>query len=636
MKTVVRRLCWAALRDRDLTDGQLLERFIARREEAAFEALVQRHGPMVLGVCRRVLGNHHDAEDAFQATFLILARKAASLGSREAVGNYLYGVAYRTARRAHAMNVRRREKERRAVPSGPARSPDEAWQELRPILDAELNRLPDAYRLAVVLCDLEGRSRKEVAQQLRIPEGTLSSRLATARKRLAERLSRRGLALGGGIATLLAGRTAEAMPPPLVNATVRAGLHVGAGHAATAVVSGQVTALTEGVLTAMFFTKLRVATTILLVTAVLGAGVFLTGAAGQLEPRKEPATRTTSSGPERRLPARFLKSDEDHIGPIAWSPDGKMLAGATYGRIPEENGAVHVWDLKSGAVRHRLTDARGKFTPFDASVAFSPDGKLLAAAHTRIGPREARAEILLWEVESGKLKHALEHASVPMRCLAFSPDGKVVASGTSGKFGLVKLWDTETGKLLRTLEDADQMAVHMAYSTDGKRLAVIVQAEDRSQQIQVWDPAAGTLLHSLGPEDVVVSVAFTGDCKRLVALTYEGPRDEAKCSVKLWDVASGELKQTRVLKEESVTLDGYWGQLSPDGKLIAHVARIGDRPAVTLWDVRTGERRLSLEGHSAAEPHHFSFSRDGKELAASGGDQKVNVWEIGPRRSAVR
>src|SRR5579872_239835 len=179
METVIRHLRMAALHGRGEgpTDGQLLGAFVARRDGAAFEALLRRHGPMVLSVCRRVLGDSHDAEDAFQATFLVLVRKAAGLRSRELVGNWLYGVAHRTALKARTAAARRRARERQVeeMPH-PEVGPDEAWSDLQPLLDRELERLPDKYRVPLVLCELEGRGRKEVARLLRLPEGTLSSR----------------------------------------------------------------------------------------------------------------------------------------------------------------------------------------------------------------------------------------------------------------------------------------------------------------------------------------------------------------------------------------------------------------------------------------------------------------------------
>src|SRR6266498_2094287 len=173
-----------------LTDGQLLESFLSGNDEAAFEVLVRRHGPMVWGVCRRVLRDHHDAEDAFQATFLVLVRKAASVVPRELVGNWLYGVAYRTATSAKAMNARRRVKERSAAK--PEACEEAAWTDVRPLLDEELSRLPDKYRIPIVLCDLEGETRREAARQLGWPEGTLSTRLRAGRHLLAKALARRG------------------------------------------------------------------------------------------------------------------------------------------------------------------------------------------------------------------------------------------------------------------------------------------------------------------------------------------------------------------------------------------------------------------------------------------------------------
>src|SRR5712691_3461796 len=182
-----------------LTDGQLLEGFITRHEEAGLAALVRRHGPMVWGVCRRVLHNHHDAEDAFQATFLVLVRKAASIVPGEMVANWLYGVAHQTALKARATTARRRARERQVkeMPE-PQVVEQDLWPDLQSLLDQELSRLPDKYRVPIVLCDLEGKTYKEAARQLGVPEGTVAGRLARARTMLAKRLARHGLAVSGG------------------------------------------------------------------------------------------------------------------------------------------------------------------------------------------------------------------------------------------------------------------------------------------------------------------------------------------------------------------------------------------------------------------------------------------------------
>jgi RNA polymerase sigma factor (sigma-70 family) len=291
MRSVLRHLRDTALLHAaaGVADGPLLEAFITRREEAAFKALVQRHGPMVLAVCRRVLGDFHDAEDAFQATFLVLVRKAASVRPRAQLGNWLYGVAYRTAQKARAMNAKRRAKERRAAelarPVGAADSPPD---ELLAQLDAELSRLPDKYRAPIVLCDLQGRSRTEAARRLGWPVGTVSWRLAQGRRLLARRLSRYGAALSAGSVAALLSRDAAAacVPPSLLNCTVRAAV-LTAG-----VVSARVVELTEGVIQAMLLSKLK------LVWAVALAAVVGVGAVG-LTYRQAVAQTGPSNGPAR-------------------------------------------------------------------------------------------------------------------------------------------------------------------------------------------------------------------------------------------------------------------------------------------------------------------------------------------------
>jgi RNA polymerase sigma-70 factor (ECF subfamily) len=257
------------------TDGHLLEGFVARHDQAAFEALVRRHGPMVLGVCRRILRHEHDAEDAFQATFLVLVRKAASIVPRELVGNWLYGVAFRTASRARTAAAKRSARESQVRPVQASEGVDAECRELLSLLDQELSRFPDKYRLPIVLCHLQGKSRKEAARQLGWPEGTLSSRLATARARLVRRLSGRlGLTLSAG--TLMVGLSqagATAVPGSLMSVTVKVAALAAAGtRAAAGIIPFQVAVLTKGVLRAMMLSRLKIALVVVLGLAVLGAG----------------------------------------------------------------------------------------------------------------------------------------------------------------------------------------------------------------------------------------------------------------------------------------------------------------------------------------------------------------------------
>jgi RNA polymerase sigma factor (sigma-70 family) len=277
MNSVLRHLRRVALLHRadGPSDADLLGAFLTSRDEAAFEALLRRHGPMVLGVCRRVLGNRHDAEDAFQATFLVLVRKGTTIRPRELVGNWLWGVAYRTALKARAMNTKRRAKEQEAQHAERARLPvNGALEEMLDRLDEALGRLPEAYRVPVVLCELESRSRKEVARTLGLPEGTLSWRLAQAKKMLAKKLSRHGPALSAGAvaAVLSQGATSAALSAPLLKSTAKAGLELAAGRALVGAVPAKVVSLTEGVLKAMLLTKLKVASWAVGVVLLVGAG----------------------------------------------------------------------------------------------------------------------------------------------------------------------------------------------------------------------------------------------------------------------------------------------------------------------------------------------------------------------------
>jgi RNA polymerase sigma factor (sigma-70 family) len=203
---------------RDLDDGELLRRFLARREETAFAILVQRHGPMVLGVCRRVLKDAHAAEDAFQAAFLVLVRRSASIRKRGSLSSWLYRVALRIALRARARETAQRIRERRCVEMPRGEVLDElTWQELRTILDEEIGSLPERYRAPVVLCYLEGKSYEQAARELGWPKSSLASRLAQARGVLCRRLARRGIALSAAaLAAGLAERAAGAAVPALL------------------------------------------------------------------------------------------------------------------------------------------------------------------------------------------------------------------------------------------------------------------------------------------------------------------------------------------------------------------------------------------------------------------------------------
>lgn len=310
-----------------LSDGQLLAAFLDRRDEAAFETLLRRHAPMVLGVCRRVLARGQDVEDAFQATFLVLVRKAAAVRPREAVANWLYGVAYRTALKARATAARRaaREKQVTAMPD-PEAARQDPWDDLAPVLDQELSRLPDNYRLPVVLCELEGKTEKEAARQLGWPEGTLSGRLSRARKLLAARLTRRGVGVSAAALAAALPRHAAgaAVPAAQLTAALKAAwAWASAPGAAAGAVSANVAALAQGVLNAMLLSKLRSTLTVLIVTgaAALACGAFV-------------AAQTEGNGGGAGAPAVRGAAPRGADGPApARTAPGKKVRGVTLAEI---------------------------------------------------------------------------------------------------------------------------------------------------------------------------------------------------------------------------------------------------------------------------------------------------------------
>ncbi|HEV3163608.1 MAG TPA: sigma-70 family RNA polymerase sigma factor, partial [Isosphaeraceae bacterium] len=280
-----------------LADGQLLDRFAAQRGEAAelaFAALAERHGAMVLRVCRAVLRDSHDAEDAFQATFLVLARKAGSLRVGDSLGPWLHAVAYRTASCSRSASARRRKHEQRAAEMRSRRVSGQVWDDLAEVLHQEIGRLPTSNRAAVVLCDLEGLTQEAAAQQLGWPVGTLQSRLARGRARLRSRLIRLGLAPSVGLSSLLAAGSARAaVPAGLVGSTARAAMITVAGTA-VGTVPAAVLSLTEGVLINMFLRKMKAIAAVAISVGALSVG------AGVLAQQESPPERVPSVEQELR------------------------------------------------------------------------------------------------------------------------------------------------------------------------------------------------------------------------------------------------------------------------------------------------------------------------------------------------
>jgi RNA polymerase sigma factor (sigma-70 family) len=333
------------------TDGQLLADYVNRHDRAALAALVRRHGPMVWGVCRRVVRNHHDSEDAFQATFLVLVRRAASIASPELLANWLYAVAHQTALKARATTARRRARERQVteVPEPAVAEPD-LGHDLQPLLDQELSRLPDMYRVAIILCDLEGRTRREAARLLGVPDGTLAARLARGRVMLAKRLARHGLAVSGGsLAAVLAQNAARAsVPISVASFTIKTATQLAAGQAATVGrISADVAALTEGVATSMFPSRIKTILATLVIAALVGGiGVICQTQAGGPSPGRPAA----QSKPDKGKPPAARKGEK-------LRPDMQRLQGSwtIVSSIHDGYDAKEVgeWTIKGSAIRIR-------------------------------------------------------------------------------------------------------------------------------------------------------------------------------------------------------------------------------------------------------------------------------------------
>lgn len=445
-----------------MTDGQLLGCLIEHRDEAAFAALVRLHGPMVWGVCRRILP-HHDAEDAFQATFLVLVRKAASIRPRAMVGNWLYGVAHQTALKARATTAKRRTREKQMTPMpDPAVAEQELWHDMQSLVDQELARLPDKYRVAIVLCDLEGKTRKDAAWQLGCPEGTLAARLARGRAMLAKRLARHGLTVtSGAMAGVLAQNAASAsVPTSVVSSTISAASLLVAGQTATGVISPKVAALIDGILKAMLMTKLKVAVAVVLVLGFIVGGTILTYRTTAAQSDRPPAaSRLTAEEKQNKpkegqlqevlvqLPKQIeavpMEGKTEKEGFTAWGKEiGGLRAGLGY--LPGQHRTYHIGATVTLVVRVRNVGKQAvkfqyirQFFIETPPVVTYPQGEpVRPPASDAGGLAHVPEEVNLApgkEIELYELKLRLRPESDATRTRLPNPDGLPSLFGT-GKF----------------------------------------------------------------------------------------------------------------------------------------------------------------------------------------------------------
>jgi RNA polymerase sigma factor (sigma-70 family) len=640
------------------SDGALLQGFVDRRDESAFAAIVLRHGALVWGVCRRVLGHHHEAEDAFQATFLVLARTAASIRAREMLGSWLYGVAYRTSLKAKAAAAKRGRRERQApIMPEPMAPPQDPLQQLEPLLDHELARLPDKYRVAMILCDLQGKTGKEAARQLKIPEGTLSTRLRTARAMLAKRLERHRLVLSPAAIAALLSQQAVAAPSVLMTTVIKAAPLFAAGQAtASGLVSANVAALTEGVLKAMLLSKIKIATFVLVSAAfALGGGMLAHQAtagqekqrltsvpneagkedpvavAGQQAEKKEPAPSqateiedpphaprldrfgdTLPPGALNRLGSqRFRYSGT--ASKLAYSPDGKAIASAC------RDGSVRLFDAATGKLRWRLeTDKENNLQ--DASVwseavqralAFSDDGKKLAMLNA--------LEYLVVDIGTDKVlvRHRLPAPQKAPRkpeqdatCSAIAPDLATFALGFMD--GSIHLHDAANGheKQRITVGDKNQRVFPalrenaIEFSADGKTLYALAPLKS---SVMLFDTTAGKLVDTLKSDDELRTpkMAFSKDSRQLAVFDQVAGKNPPDSRLTLWDVRSD--KPRHVMNMPTTVFSAAF---SPDGKFVA----VACRQEIVFLYTATGkeQRRIPLPSSAAS----LAFTPDGNTLAA--------------------
>ena len=513
-------------RSDDANDADLLLRFVAERDGEAFAVLVRRHGPMVFGVCRRVLGDWHLAEDAFQAAFVVLARKAAAVSPPGAVAGWLHGVAHRVAKDARRSALRRFQRERPTdmLPELPTQPPHDDT-EFQGVLDDELQKLPGKYRQLLVACDLEGRPRQPVAEGLGIPEGTLSSRLTTARKMLASRLTKRGIApaIVAGIAANGPSVVACEVPRALLASTARI------GSAVTSTVPATVATLSHGAIRAMTIRSYLPWTAGLLVAASAALGYAGTRTNPQpIDPAlpkplvslavvAAPVPMRTVPKPLPQGPNKIAVSRAGHLVLIdpdgknetkvlkledtvnldsedfRLSPDGKRIAVIAYAERP---GAGGDFLNKKIVVRELGKDGPGTDLGVGKFVFWSGDGTELLIAEFTYGapgaaPTTSHAIVNLATKARTAVKLPADHIVSD-----WSRDGKFLLTTQSftsngGQSTAPRVWlMNRDGTEPKALTDGKHLCVLGKFSPDGKRV-LFMEEEKSDRKLTVFELATG-------------------------------------------------------------------------------------------------------------------------------------------------
>jgi RNA polymerase sigma factor (sigma-70 family) len=657
-------------RDRELSDLDLLECFRRCREEAAFTLLVQRHGSMVLNACRRILSNEQDAEDAFQATFLVLVRKAGTIRKDASLSSWLHIVATRIAHRALAQSARRRACERTTLP--PARDANSidalAAGELRAALDEEIARLPAKYRTPLVLCYLAEKTHEQAAGELGWPKSSVTARLAKARELLQRRLTQRGFTVPAGLlAALLTESTANAAVPSLLMlSTVRQAMKTLSGDTLGATLAA---ALAGGFIKGATLPKNAVMLTLLAILGFAAALGYRMAVSSIPIPMQEGTQKTQTTEESRgtkfggrkprvdllgdSLPdeavARMGSSRLRHSFPRAllFSQDGKILhssaedglrswdtaTGKLLRRFEFEKGdrqtncrlvgasiiravldekwtvTVQVLEASTGRIRRRV---RIKEPARVANPTVSPDGKHVAVA--------LQNEMRLYDTTTGEMVQRIPVKGVAAWDIAFSPDSKIVAHNDLST-DTIYFHDTATGKLIRELKRPGDTTLHLAFSPDGRFLASMPQSKITDKgAVSIWNLGEGKEVHRwTHPFPKAISAAFSPDSKYVA---IGGARGGAV----LWDMNTG--KEVRRLNPHGGVSHIAF---SPDGKMLAAAS---PRGAIRLYDATTGK---ILPGSADPDLQFVSslrFSPDGKRLF--GDASACLIWDPSTGRELQR
>jgi RNA polymerase sigma factor (sigma-70 family) len=648
----------------DTGDGELLRRFAQTGEDGAFTVLFEQHGPMVLGVCKRILGDYHLAEDAFQATFHVLARRAASIRIKKSLGPWLYTVAQRLALRAKAKLMKERDQERRAGLMPRSQPLDDAtWRELAQVLDEEMGQLPEKYRAPLVLCYFENKGRDLVARELGWAEGTVARRLSRGRELLRSRLVKRGITLStAALATALTEKIAIARVPALLAmSTIKAATATVIGGKAAAGLSAQVLLLAEETMQSMFLAKAKM----VLVALTLSFAVSGVGWAGYKEFLGAPQTEIKAqvkAAPQRekeKKPAVDLYGDPLPEGAVvrlgtsryrsgsalttsAVSPNGKLLAGA--GKL-----GIQIWDAEDGKPLNQIPELREGV----GGLVFTADNKMLIASqHSNVPNYRTQFPSKLHFVDIAaakivkeldlKIKEQDDTSNDPLyySCLLVLPDGKSILLNSGGP--ILRLVDTANGEEIRAFRSAGKNVHAVALAPDGRKVAAV--GDDGT--VLLWEIASGKELVINQPTATTKESAPVG--KKAVPNQKKSVRSPKMANatfssdsktlatewmsegIFLWESSTGILKRSLIAQEQKSLGNLTSLSFSPNGSTLLAAFE----QTFVFWDVGNGKeiRRLERRANTLADDivDVTSFLPEGQTLIQSSTLRAKTIFGLPP------